>query len=93
MDNSANSKKSHYIKFTTSEWGNNEYIFETSPILYCQDTGMDHLIQCRIVSYMEQHKIKGKDKKYVYYDNKMNEIMRNDTALEHATYKLPQKEQ
>ena len=89
MDVSAN--KSHYIKFTTSEWGKDEYIFNTDPIINCQNTGIDHHVQCKIVEYMNKNNIKGKDYKFIYYDDNMNEILHNDTALEHGTFELPNK--
>lgn len=82
-------KKPHYIKFTTADWGQEEYTFETEPIMNCHDTGIDHHVQCKIVAYMKLNNIKGKDKKYIYYDNEMKEIMHNDTALEHGTFESP----
>lgn len=91
MDHRADINRPHYIKFTTSNWGADEYIFETEPIIDCQDAGIDHHVQCKIVEYMKSHKIRGKDQKYIYYDSDMNEIMHNNTALEHATFELPKK--
>ena len=83
------SKGPHYIKFTTTTWGENEFEFATDPIVDCQDAGIDHHVQCRIVEYMQLHNIRGKDQKYIYYDNNKNEIMHNDKALEHAMFETP----
>ena len=94
MDNTrTNNKKPHYIKFTTTNWGENEYIFETEPILYCKDAGIDLLVQHKIVAYMKYNNIRGKDQKFIYYDNNMKEILHNDSALEHGTFELPQSPQ
>lgn len=90
MDNNISKKKPHYIKFTTTNWGENEYIFETEPIIYCPHAGIDLHVQRKIVAYMKENGIKGKDQKFAYYDNDMNEILHNDSALEHGTFELPQ---
>lgn len=89
MDNSIGKKNLHYIRFTTTNWGENEYTFETEPIVDCPNAAIDHHVQCRIVAYMKLHNIRGKDQKHIYYDSEMKEIMHNDTALEHATFEVP----
>ena len=89
---SENSKSEfHFIKFTTSNWGENEYIFKTEPILYCQEAGIDLHVQRKIVEYMKSNNIKGIDQKFIYYDNEMKEILHNDNALDHGTFELPNK--
>lgn len=80
----------HYIKFTTSDWGENEYCFQVSPLTDYKDAALDHQIQFEIVQHMKVHGIRGKDQKYIYYDGNMNEIMHNDHALEHGKYEYPQ---
>lgn len=89
MDDDMNNQKRHFIKFTTTNWGENEYMFETEPIVNCQNAGIDLHVQRKIIAYMERNNIKGKDQKFVYYDNEMNEILHNDTALDHGTFELP----
>ena len=79
----------HYIKFTTSDWGENEFMFGVDPLTDYHDAALDHHIQVEIVQHMKVHNIKGKDKKFVYFDENMNEIMHNDHALEHGKYEYP----
>ena len=80
-------KKTHYIQFTTSDWGMDEYCFATSPIDDYKDAAMDHHIQLRIIEYMKQNNIKGEDKRYKYIDENKKIIVYNDKPLEHGAYK------
>ena len=79
--------KKHYIQFTTSDWGMDEYCITTSPIDDFKDAALDHYIQLKIVEYMKQNNIKGEVKRYKYLDDNKKAIMFNDKPLEHAAYK------
>lgn len=82
--------KTHLIKFTTTDWGENEYCFPVEPLTDYHDAALDHQIQFEIVQHMKSLDIKGKDQKYIYYDDEMNVIMCNNHALKHCKYEYPE---
>lgn len=82
--------KHHFIKFTTTDWGENEYCVPVEPLTDYHDAALDHHIQLEIVQHMKSHGIDGKDQKYIYYDGDMNVIMYNNHALEHGKYEYPE---
>lgn len=75
----------HYIKFIT-ELDEIEYYFPIPPLYGFRGAGLDHHIQLKIVEYMKQNNIRGVEKRYWYYDEDMNEIMRNDKPLDHGAF-------
>jgi len=80
----------HYVKFTTSEWGKDEFCFDIKPLYPTyKETALDHHIQVEIVQWLKAHNLDKKDKKFIYYDENMKEIMHNDDALNHCKYEYP----
>lgn len=91
MSISSNSSEvRHHIKFTTSDWGKDEYCFDIEP-LYPTYKGfaLDHHIQVEIVLRLKALNLDLRDTKYIYYDENMKEIMHNDDALKHCKYEYP----